>query len=69
MKFIKKHFSTLIIIVILLAGVSLLLYPTISDYWNSFHQTRAIASYVKAVDNLDKKDYGMKPDSIIKIWG
>ena len=57
MKFIKKHFSTLIIIVILLAGLSLLLYPTISDYWNSFHQTRAIASYVKAVDNLDKKDY------------
>lgn len=57
MKFIKKHFSTLIIIVILLAGLSLLLYPTISDYWNSFHQTRAIASYVKAVDDLDQKDY------------
>ena len=34
-----------------------MLYPTISDYWNSFHQTRAIASYVKAVDHLDKKDY------------
>ena len=57
MKFIKKHFSTLIIVLILLAGLSLLLYPTISDYWNSFHQTRAIASYVKAVDHLDKKDY------------
>ncbi len=41
----------------MLAGLSLLLYPTISDYWNSFHQTRAIASYVKAVDHLDKKDY------------
>ena len=61
MKFIKKHFSTMIILLILLAGLSLLLYPTISDYWNSFHQTRAIASYIKAVDDLDQKDYE-------KIW-
>ena len=61
MKFIKKHFSTLIILLILFAGLALLLYPTISDYWNSFHQTRAIASYVKAVDHLDQKDYQ-------KIW-
>ena len=36
---------TLLLILILLAGVSLLLYPTVSDYWNSFHQSRAIASY------------------------
>ncbi len=57
MRFKKKHFSTLIIVLILLAGLALLLYPTVSDYWNSFHQTRAIASYVKAVDNLDKQDY------------
>lgn len=61
MKFIKKHLSTLIILLILFAGLALLLYPTVSDYWNSFHQTRAIASYVKAVDNLDQKDYQ-------KIW-
>ena len=61
MEFIKKHFSTMIILLILLAGLSLLLYPTISDYWNSFHQTRAIASYIKAVDDLDQKDYE-------KIW-
>lgn len=47
----------MIILLILLAGLSLLLYPTISDYWNSFHQTRAIASYIKAVDDLDQKDY------------
>lgn len=51
----------MIILLILLAGLSLLLYPTISDYWNSFHQTRAIASYIKAVDDLDQKDYE-------KIW-
>ena len=32
----KKHLSTIALILVLLAGVSLLLYPTVSDYWNSF---------------------------------
>ena len=44
---------TLLLILILLAGVSLLLYPTVSDYWNSFHQSRAIASYAEQVANID----------------
>lgn len=53
----KKHLSTIILIVILLAGLSLLLYPTVSDYWNSFHQSRAIAGYVEEVANLDEETY------------
>lgn len=48
---------TLLLILILLAGVSLLLYPTVSDYWNSFHQSRAIASYVEQVANIDDAQY------------
>ncbi len=32
-----------------------MLYPTISDYWNSFHQTRAIASYEDQVNNIDEE--------------
>ena len=49
----RKHLSTIILGIVLLAGLSLLLYPTISDYWNSYHQSKAIAGYVQAVDNLD----------------
>ncbi len=41
----------------MLAGLSLLLYPTISDYWNSFHQTQAIAEYSENVAGLDKEEY------------
>lgn len=48
---------TLLLILILLAGVSLLLYPTVSDYWNSFHQSRAIASYEEQVANIDDAQY------------
>ncbi|MCC8045768.1 MAG: class C sortase [Clostridiales bacterium] len=57
MRWIRKHFTTILLLLILLAGVSLLLYPTVSDYWNSFHQSRAIATYVDAVADLDESDY------------
>ena len=49
----KRRLSTILFGVVFIAGLSLLLYPTVSDYWNSFHQSRAIASYVDAVDNTD----------------
>lgn len=57
MRLIRKHFTTILLVLILLTGVSLLLYPTVSDYWNSFHQSQAIASYVEAVAEIDNTDY------------
>ncbi len=42
---------------ILLAGIAILLYPTFSNWWNNFHQTRAIAGYVEAVANMDAEEY------------
>lgn len=53
----KSSFVTAILIAALLAGALLLLYPTISDYWNSFHQSRAIASYAEQVADLDDNTY------------
>ena len=53
----KKHLSSILLLLILLAGLVLLLYPTASDYWNSFHQSRAIASYAESVSNLTAVDY------------
>ena len=44
--------TTIILVVILLAGVAILLYPSVSDWWNSMHATRAIAGYVTAVQDL-----------------
>ena len=34
-----------------------MLYPSISDYWNSFHQSQAIASYIEQVEELDETAY------------
>ena len=53
----KKHLSTIVLIFVLMAGLSLLLYPTVSDYWNSLHQSRAIANYEEAVAALDEETY------------
>lgn len=49
--------STVILFIILLAGIAILLYPTFSNWWNNFHQTRAIAGYVEAVANMDAEEY------------
>lgn len=53
----RKHLSTILLILIFLVGLSLLLYPTVSDYWNSLHQSRAIAQYAEQVANLDNDVY------------
>ena len=57
MKKKKGNFTTLLLILVLLAGLSLLLYPPVSDYWNSFHKTRAIAAYAEDVANLNQDQY------------
>lgn len=53
----KKHLSTVLLIIILLAGSAIMLYPSFSDYWNSFHQSQAIASYSESVSGLTEEDY------------
>lgn len=53
----KSNVTTYLLILVLLAGLSLLLYPSFSDYWNSFHQSRAIAGYTEEVSSMDNDVY------------
>ncbi len=55
----KKHASTVFLILILLIGLSLLLYPTFADWWNSMYATRTIATYAQEVANIDDDQYDM----------
>lgn len=57
MRWIKKNLSSIILVLIFIIGLSLLLYPSFSDYWNSFHQSRAIASYAQTVTTIDDDQY------------
>ena len=52
-----SRLSNVILVLVLLAGVILLAYPSFSDYWNSFHQSRAIMSYMENVGKMDTAEY------------
>ncbi len=47
----KKNIVNIVLVIICIAGLSLLLYPSLSDYYNSLHQTRAIVDYENNLHN------------------
>ena len=51
----KKHLSTILIIVMFIVGLSVLLYPAISNYINSKHASRAINDYSEKTDKTDSE--------------
>ena len=53
----KRHLATILLVAVFLVGVCLLLYPTVSDYWNSLHQTRAIGAYEDTLAAMTQEDY------------
>ena len=53
----KKHLSTILLLLVFIVGLSLLLYPSFADWWNSFHQTQAIATYSEQVADIDDEKY------------
>lgn len=75
-KRIKRILSTAIPVLVLLVGLSVMLYPIISEWWNSKVQTRAVAGYNEAVSQLDKSqteeilnqahDYNNRLNSILR---
>ena len=53
----KRHITTLLLILIFLAGLSLVLYPSFSNWWNSFHSSKAISDYADLVATLEDDQY------------
>ena len=52
----RKHVSTITTVLVFLTGLSLLLYPTVSNYWNSKHQTQAVAEYSDRIEKMDEQE-------------
>jgi sortase A len=57
MKFLKKYLVTIILFAVALAGLGLLLYPSFSDWWNRFHQSRVVAAYADKVANMNTEEF------------
>ena len=49
---------TVFLVGVLAVGIGLLAYPSFSDYWNSFHQSRAVMSYAEQVADMNTEEYG-----------
>ncbi len=53
----SQTLTTAFLFLTAVVGVGLIAYPTVSDWWNSFHQSRAVASYAEEVTELDTSEY------------
>ncbi len=49
--------STILLVAIFLVGLCVLLYPTISNYWNEKRQSQAIMSYNSLVEEMKPEDF------------
>ena len=55
--FLRKNLVTIILLGIMIAGIGLIAYPSVANWWNSYHQTRAVASYAAVVSDMSHEDY------------
>ena len=53
----KSKLINLLLVLVFVAGLSLLLYPTIADAYNSYLQSRIILSYSEQVDAMETAAY------------
>lgn len=56
-KRLRSRLTTALIVMVMLLGSGLLLYPSVADYWNRMTQSRAIMSYNAAIAEMDPKLY------------
>ena len=53
----RRHKTVIFLTLGFLVGICILLYPAISDYWNSKTQSRSITNYESVLENLDEEVY------------
>lgn len=54
---IKRNLLTVVMTAGIIIGISLLLYPSVANYWNTYHQARSIMHYSETVAKMDKNEY------------
>ena len=55
----RKHKTVIFLTIGFLVGISILLYPAFSNYWNQKTQSRAITDYESVLEKLDENDYNV----------
>lgn len=62
---LRKHISTIILCITFITGLSLLLYPTVSNYWNAQHQTQAVVDYTERIEKMDDSEKLLEVDRAV----
>jgi sortase A len=55
-KKIVSKIVTVVLAVFLVVGLGIMFYPSVSDWWNSWHASRSISEYVAAVEQVDNSE-------------
>ena len=53
----KRKITTFIFGLLFLIGFAVLIYPTVSNQWNTYRQQQLITNYDKAVSNMTPEDF------------
>ncbi|MCF0258244.1 MAG: class C sortase [Erysipelotrichaceae bacterium] len=56
-KFKKTDKTGTILIIMLIIGLSLLLYPSVANFWNQRTQSNVISSYEESLKEMEKEDF------------
>lgn len=57
MSWFKEHWVTLLLVLMLIVGLCMLLYPSFSNYWNNIHQSHVIMTYSESVSQLTEEEF------------
>ena len=53
----KRVITNILFGLLFVVGLAVLLYPTVSDQWNTYRQSKLITSYQEVVKELAKEDF------------
>lgn len=53
----KRKISTILFALLFLAGFGILIYPTVSDQWNTYRQSKLISSYEDVINEMTPEDF------------
>ena len=66
MKQTTNKIFTLILLIVFFIGLSVLLYPALSQYWNSKVQSKAVTDYDKMIQSMSEEDYSVELEKAYK---
>lgn len=59
----KKHLSTIVLIIMFLCGLLIFLYPTLSNVYNEYLNKKLIGDYQDVATNVDYEAYAMEKEA------